>query len=248
MRSSSSVMLVKLIATIIGVLAIGWYLMMNIPPKSDTKMLSMEVGLIGLIIGIIGIWLGTIKIFKKSEKIPTLNTILIMTSILMLIAMTIIGGSKIDTGKQVPIEGLIEVMLYGIFMLSYMELGHAVIRFTAIEEQAKTQNLTDFSIAPVILNYFIWFPIIIGIVGAITFLILYSHYWVLTGIQAIHMIFGKSVELNSIYIFAITVTLIFVPIAIILAFIFGEGNLLKSTKTILIKATKKAEEESTVVK
>ena len=54
--------------------------------------------------------------------------------------------------------------------------------------------------------------------------------------------FAESIIFNSIYSVAIIIALIFIPLAIILAFLFGEGSLIKSTRTIVLEKEEKEDE------
>lgn len=233
--TSGSVYLLRAMASIMVILAFLIYFALIADPDASTWLMGLILLIAGLGIGVVGVWIGNIKLFKKREDI-TLNLIFLLISIILLVAGAVLSGSLIDTGKSIPISDLIFVLLYGFFMLSYIELSHASFRFTNIDDYSRTHELKGFSVGGVVNNYFFWYGLLMGIIIIVTFLILATHYGLLLAITETNEVFGSSIELNSIYIFAIAVALWFIPLGIFASVIFGEGSLIKSTRTIFIKS------------
>jgi hypothetical protein len=240
--TSGSVYLIRGLASVMLILTFLLYVILIADTESSNATIGLLLSIVGLALGFVGIWMGNVRFSKKLENMPG-NMIFLGISLIFLIAGAVVYGSKINTGSEIALADIVWVLLYGFFMLTYIELSHASLRFTDIDNYTRTHELKGFNVSGVVNNYFIWFGILMGVIITIAFLILATHYGLLIAIKATNEVFGSSVELNSIYIFAISVAIWFIPLGIFAAIIFGEGSLIKSTKTILIKTEKAPGEE-----
>jgi len=229
---------VKASAAVLGILILIWYIVfLSYADSPFWKMgISIIVGAIGLAIGIAGIFIGNISISRK-KNIPTLNIILIIVSIILLFTMPLLGSWEDPStfGKGLwDYFVMFKVLVFAIFFLCYIELSHASMRFSEIDEYATSHNIKDFNVKSVITNYFMWFGILMAIICALSLLILLLQIFLSGWIQASAPQFGYSVEYNSIYSILISVALIFIPIGIILSFVFGFKY--KSRRKIIVKS------------
>jgi hypothetical protein len=228
------------LASVMLVLSLVIYLVF-LAPSLDFS-ISLIIMIVGLVCGILGVWIGKMVVIPRLEN-WTLNVILLSLGVILFLAGAIGVGSKVDTGHEIAVSDLIMVLLFGFFTLAFIELTHAGWRFKEIDDYARTHELRGFNLSAVVNNYFMWFGILMGIIITLSFLILVTHYGLLLAISATNDVFGASIELNSIYVFAIAVAVWFIPMGIFAAIIFGEGSLISSTKTILIKSEKVPGEE-----
>jgi hypothetical protein len=233
---SQAVIGVKAGAAVMGILILIWYIVFLSYTDSPFWMMGIIVGAIGLAIGIAGIFIGKISISRK-KNIPTLNVILIILSIILLFTMPLLGSWEDPStfGKELwSYIVMFKVLIFAIFFLCYIELSHASMRFSEIDEYSTSHNIKDFSVNSVITNYFVWFGILVAIICALSLLILLLQIFLSGPIQASAPQFGYSVEYNSIYSILISIALIFVPIGIILSFVFGFKY--KSRRKIIVKS------------
>jgi hypothetical protein len=232
---SQGVIIVKVGAAVLGALVLIWYLAFIAYPESNYWLLGIALGAIGLGIGIAGIFLGNIKVSNK-RYMPPLNVILIIVSIIFLLIMPIFGSwEDPDTiGKALwEVGNMVMVLIFAIFFLCYVELAHASIRFSQVDEYATSHNLREFSVNSVVNNYFIWFGILISIITVISLIVLLLQIGLSGTIRDVAPQFGYSLEYNSIYSILISIAIIFVPIGIVTSFVYG--LFFKSRRSIVVK-------------
>ncbi len=233
---SQGVIGVKIGAAILSVLILIWYIIFLSYSESLYWMLGIIMGVVGLGIGIAGIFIGNIQLSKR-KNIPPLNVIFIILSIIFLLAMPILGSWEDPStiGKALWDYGImIKTLVLAVFFLCYIELCHASIRFSEVDDYATSHNLREFSVNSVIGNYFMWFGVLIAIITAISLLVLLLQVFLSGYVQAIAPQFGYSLEYNSIYSILISIALVFVPIGIVLSFVFG--FFFKSRRRIVVKS------------
>lgn len=240
--TSGSVWMLRIMGLVFLILSFLIYFGLLSNPDSSTLTIGLIIMVVGVGAGAGGLFAGNIKLAKNIEYM-TLNLVLLTVSIIFLVAGAVLMGCRVDTGNTIPISEIFFVLIYGFFSLSYIELSHASYRFTNIDEYTKTHELKGFSMSGVVTNYFTWFFILMAVVFILAFLIVATHYGILLMVSSTNEVFGASVELNSIYIFAIAVAIWFIPLGIFASIIFGEGSLIKSTRTILVKQEKVPGEE-----
>ena len=240
---SESVIAVKIAAAGVGVGVIIWYLIFLAYTDSPYTLLGLSYWLwgiifggIGLGIGIAGIFIGNLKISNR-PNMPTLNIILIILSIIFIFIMPIFGSWKdprtIGSGLW-NLPNLLNVLVFAVLALCYIELAHATARFSEIDNYATEHNLKEFNVSSVITNYFLWFAILMAVIVVISMIVLLLQLALSPVIKDTAPQFGHSLEYNSIYSILISIALVFVPIGIILAFVFG--HFFKSRRAIVVKS------------
>ncbi len=129
---------------------------------------------------------------------------------------------------------MVNVLIFAVFVVCYIELAHASIRFSQIDDYATSHNLKDFNVGSVVTNYFIWFGILIAVITLFSLFVLILQIIISGAIQDAAPQFRYSLEYNSIYSILISIALVFVPIGIILSFVYG--YLIKSHRKIVVKS------------
>jgi len=235
---------VRIAASIMAVLALIFlavFIANTEGTDPDMSIFTWVFGGIAVGLGVVGCWIKGIRISTK-KFIPPLNILLVMIGGVFFFIAPIFGlwgdgtyaaVSELSNGE------MLSIVLYAFFVLSFIEFGHASYRFGEISEYAHKQRLTDFSVDSVIGSYFIWYPILMGAIILVSFVILRLNTWVLIPLmERSAPAFAESIEITSVYGMAISMALILVPIGIILVFVFGEGSLIGSSKTVLVKSQK----------
>ncbi|WP_455392377.1 hypothetical protein [[Eubacterium] cellulosolvens] len=230
---SQAVIGVKVAAAVFGVLILVFYLLLLANTDSPYYLIGIVFGVIGLAIGIAGIFIGNIKISKR-KNIPTLNIILIIISFIFLFGMPVLGSWGASREDLWDVFKMFMVLIFGVFFLCYIELCHASLRFSEIDEYAVSHNIRDFSVNAVIGNYFMWFGILIAIITLLSALVLMLQILLAPIIEGAAPALGNSLEYNSIISILISVAIIFIPIGIVLAFVFG--FFFKSQRSIVVKS------------
>jgi hypothetical protein len=234
---SSGVLTVKVLAMVMIFLSILWYYIFISYSDSDFIFTSYIIAGVTIGVGVLGVWMGNFKITSRAG-IPSLNTIFIMASIFLLFLIPVLGSWQ-DTrtlGEMFDSEFFIlNISLYAFFSISYIEFSHAAIRFSQIDQYAKSQNIEDFSVNPVIWNYFFWYGILFVVIYAFMLVVIFLRWGYMPALEESAPQFANSIEMNSVYSIALSIGLIFVPIAAILSYVFGAGSLIKTTKEVIVK-------------
>lgn len=234
---SSGVITVKVLALVMIFLSILWYYIFISYSDSDFLFTSYIIAGVTIGLGVLGVFMGNVKISRR-EGIPSLNAIFIMISIFFLFLIPALGSWQ-DTrtlGEMFDSEFFIlNISLYAFFSISYIEFSHASIRFSQIDQYAKSQNIEDFSVNPVIWNYFFWYGILFVVIYAFMLAVIFLRWGYMPALEESAPQFANSIEMNSVYSIALSIGLIFVPIAAILSYIFGAGSLIKTTKEVIVK-------------
>ena len=234
---STGVILVKLLALVMMFLSILWYYIFISFADSDLIVMSYIMAGVAIGLGAVGVFMGNVHISRR-EGIPTLNSIMIMISIVFLFLVPVLGSWQ-DTRSLGEMFAdalfIIHISLYAFFAISYIEFSHAAVRFSQIDQYAKSQNIEDFSVNPVIWNYFFWYGLLFVIIYAFLLGVIFLRWAYMPALEESAPQFANSIEMNSVYSIALSIGLIFVPIAAILAYIFGSGSLIKTTKEVIVK-------------
>ena len=233
---SQGVIGIKIGAAVLGILVLIWYIVFLSYSESPYWLVGIIFGVIALGIGIAGIFIGNLKISRK-KYVPSLNIILIMLSIFFLLAMPIFGSWEDPNtiGEALwNVNNMVLVLIFGIFILCYIELAHASIRFSEIDDYATSHNIRDFNVNSVINNYFIWFGILMAIIFIISLSVLLLQLGLSGYIKDVAPQFGYSLEYNSVISVLISIALVFVPIGLVLTFVFG--YFVKSRRSIVVKS------------
>ena len=232
---SPSVIGIKAAAAAIGVVMFGLYAGLIAYPESEFWMIGIVLGLVGVILGVIGIFLGNMRI-SPIKWVPPINILLIIVSIILILAMPIFGSWQDPNtiGESLwKIGNLVNVLIFAILFLCYVELAHASIRFSQIDEYSISHNLKEFNVSSVIINYAMWIAILMVIIALISACVLLLQVGLSVIIRDVAPQFGYSLEYNSIYSILISIAIIFVPIGIVTAFVYG--TFVKSRRAIVVK-------------
>ncbi len=232
---SQSVIGIKVAGAVLGIIVLIYYVLLVSYFESPLWVIGIIFGGIGIGIGIAGIFIGNLKISNK-RYMPTLNIMLIIISIIFLFIMPIFGNwedpNTLGSNLWNPVTMFL-YLLYAIFMVCYIELAHASIRFSQIDDYSSSHSLQDFNVNSVVNNYYMWFGILIAIVFIVSLVVLMLQLILAGIIQDTSPQFGFSLEYNSIFSILYSIAIVFVPIGIILTFIFN--YLVKSRRKIVVK-------------
>ena len=232
---SQSVIAVKLTGAILAIIVLIVYLFIISYYDSPFWVFAVVFGGIGVGLGIAGIFVGNLKISKK-PNIPTLNIILIIISIIFLLLMPVFGNwnDPNTIGDKIwNVWNILEYLAFALLLVGYIELAHASIRFSQIDDYVTSHNIQEFSVGSVITNYTMWLVILMILVFIMSLCVLILPLGLANIIKSTAPQFGYSLEYNSPYAILISIALVFVPIGIILTFIFG--YLVKSRRSIVVK-------------
>jgi len=224
---AGEVILIRIIALVYGVIALLIIILGLTSFDFSTRVIIGIIILgIGFLVSVVGVMLGTIKL-SENPVIPSLNGMLIVFAVLMFIAGIIIivyGNKSYMDMREMSLLNLAVIILATIFILAYIESMHAVLRFTEIAEYAASHGLVEFSVKPVIFNYLVWsFILYVGILICTGF-VLGLDILLKLMISPFSPQFIDSIIMNSAYSLAITMFIIFLPIVVILTFIFSSSK------------------------
>lgn len=224
---AGEVILIRIVALIYGVIALLIIILGLTSFDFSTRVIIGIVILgIGFLLSVVGVMLGTIKL-SENPAIPSLNAILIILAVLLFIAGIIIivyGNKSYMDMREMSILNLAVIILATIFILAYIESMHAVLRFTEIAEYAASHGLVEFSVKPVVFNYLIWSFILYVGIFICTGLVLGLDILLKLMISPFSPQFIDSIIMNSAYSLAITMFIVFLPIVVILTFIFASSK------------------------
>ena len=241
---STGVVTVKALAMVMILLAVLWYYIFIVSPDSPHLITSYIFAGAAIGIGVASVWMGNVRISRRAG-IPTLNSIMVMVSILLLFIVPILGSWQDPRSLGEMFEDpmfIIYISLFALFTLSYIEFSHATIRFSQIDQYAKSQNIEDFSVNPVIWNYFIWYGILTVIIYFFLLGVIFLRWAYMPALEDTAPQFANSIEMNSVYSIVLSIGIIFIPITAVMAYIFGAGSLIKTTKEVIVKGSETEEE------
>jgi hypothetical protein len=232
---SQSVIGIKAGAAVLAILVLIIYILLISYFDSPYWVFGIIFGGIGVGLGIAGVFVGNLKISRK-RYVPSLNILLIIISIIFMLIMPIFGNWEDPgtIGKSLwDFFTMFKYLIFAIIMLCYIELAHASIRFSQIDDYSTSHNLKEFNINAVINNYFMWFGILVTVVFVLSLVVIMLQVILSGVITDAAPQFGNSLEYNSPYSLLMSIAIVFVPIGIILTFVFN--YMVKSKRTIVVK-------------
>lgn len=152
------------------------------------------------------------------------NTLLQVSGIISLLAGVIhIGFSNRDLIfiDDVSLGTWIILAVFAISFMLFMELNHAAQRFNEIIHYAKKKAHGEFSLTPVINNYYIMGFILMLIVFGSSIVLLVVNYFVRLLTPFFNEQLGDSVMLNSVYSLYMTSMVLIVPLVILMVLYFS---------------------------
>ncbi len=235
---------VMLIVTVVIQFVIGTF-SGGLDMENTGQILSLVFGAGAIGVGMLGIWI-KLSLEEAEEARFTFKDITLAASIACIVLSAAFGPfmshefiEAASIELSVLLSMLVQVLVFAVAFLWYIELAHATVRFDKMEQFVLTWNVKDFKIKDVGRSYFIGSAIIIPIVFGITFGVLALS----KGIIALAPpLISSSIEFNSIYGIVAVTALIFVPVAIILNFIFGWEGYQKATRRIFAKEEEEEDE------
>jgi len=184
------------------------------------------VGVLLMIVGVIVTFVGQLttpyELFP-SEKLPKLNNLLMIVGIgLTFGGIVLLGANNVELSdpSQLSLRQYVVLATLGIVFVLYMEYNHASMRFDSVLTSATRYSKEVFDIKPVLNNYFKMGTLLLATIYALTILLLSLNFVIRKLALAVNPQFGHSVILHSVYVMAITLAIVFVPIGIFLLYYF----------------------------
>lgn len=206
-----------------------------IATSTDTVVFLLGYGFLALLatVGLLlSYYLTSLKILKwMNQDIPT--TMYVAGAIATIVGMTMLGfnNSRLLDIETLTIGNWIILFLFAMSYLLFLELNHGAQRFNEIISYAKEKAVGDFSLTPVINNYYILGAILMIIVGVVTIVFLLINLFMRWVTPLINTQLADSVMMNTVYSVVFTIAAILIPLGIILTLFFN------------YRAKKEAEEE-----
>lgn len=186
----------------------------------------MTLGVALMIAGVLVTFLGQLttpyEIFP-SEKFPKLNNLLLIIGIgLTFAGIAVLGANNAELADPSELSKGQYLLLatLGVVFVLYIEYNHASMRFDTVLTSATMHAKEIFDIKPVLRNYFVMGTLLLGVIYAVTILLLAMNFIIRRIALAVNPQFGHSVVLHSVYVMAITLALVFVPLGIFLLYYF----------------------------
>lgn len=174
---------------------------------------------------IVTFYLTSFKILKwMNTDLPTFLYV-------MAIISTVIGIADIgfNNGALLMIDDLsfitwIWLFLFGMSYILFLELNHGAQSFNEIVQYAKQQSVGDFSLTPVINNYYIMGFILMVIIGGATLVVLLINWFIRWVMPFFSPQMASSLMVNTVYSVVFTLAAIFIPLSIVLILFFEYKN------------------------
>ncbi len=199
-----------------------------IATSTDTLIFLLTYGFLALMatVGLLlSYYLTSLKILKwMNQDVPT--TMYVAGVIATIVGMTMLGfnNSRLLDIETLTIGHWIVLFLFAMSYLLFLELNNGAQRFNEIISYAKEQAVGDFSLTPVINNYYILGAILMIIVGVVMIVFLLINLFMRWVTPLINAQLADSVMMNTVYSVVFTITAILVPLGIILTLFFNYRN------------------------
>lgn len=253
-QGTSAVVPIRIMALIVLIAAVGIQFAIGtlgngINFEDTNQILSLVFGIAAIGTGFVGIWL-KLGLSVGERHLFSMKDVMLSASIVCLILSAAFGpvlgrefieASTVDIGTLLGM--LLKILVFAIMFLWYIELAHATVRFDEMEQFVLHWGIKDFQIKDVQRSYYVWSGIIVPVVFGITFGVLALSKGLFSFAPPV---ISTSVEFNSIYGIAAVTALVFVPLAIVLNFVFGWEGYQKATRAVFKKGEEEDEEEGAV--
>ncbi|MCD6383703.1 MAG: hypothetical protein J7L88_04505 [Thermoplasmata archaeon] len=178
--------------------------------------------LIGIILALFGQLLTPYTIFP-SEKLPKLNALFLLIGTGLVVAgIAILGANNAELSdpSQLSFGQYLLLTVLGITFVLFIEYNHASLRFDDVLDSATRHSQEVFDVGPVLKNYYkAGSTLMVFIAGATLLLLVFNSILRWAALSA-NPQFGHSVVLHSVYVMAITLAIVFVPLGIFLLYYF----------------------------
>jgi len=164
----------------------------------------------------------TIKIVNWMNQ--TMNTFLLVAGIGATLASIIHMGFSNSELIFIDKLSFVDWLLVAVFAFNYLlfiELNHAAHRFNEIISYAKKKAVGEFSLTPVINNYYIMGFILMVIILVAFLVLLVVNYFLRWVAPVFNEQLAESLMMNSVYSLFLTSMLILVPIFILMILFFS---------------------------
>ena len=164
----------------------------------------------------------TIKIVNWMNQ--TMNTFLLVAGIGATLASIIHMGFSNSELIFIDKLSFVDWLLVAVFAFNYLlfiELNHAAHRFNEIISYAKKKAVGEFSLTPVINNYYIMGFILMVIINVAFLVLLVVNFFLRWVSPFFNETLSSSVMMNSVYSLFLTSMLILVPLFILMILFFS---------------------------
>lgn len=195
---------------------------------------AIGLTVVGMVLGFMSI----LRVFRGAGIRNIIGLVVTVLSPMMIIFGAAARGPVISVGSMSTLELALSIV-FAVFFLLYIEYLHASKRFTDIGEMAIRRNLKEFDFGHVV-NHYIAFGFAMLILVLVIAMAVVGLQMLLT--RSVFEQFGRSVEVNSVFGFAMAEAVFFGLLGIVLAVIFGGKEYVKSIKTAASYSRKKLDE------
>ncbi|MGA1822547.1 MAG: hypothetical protein ACMUIG_08465 [Thermoplasmatota archaeon] len=172
---------------------------------------------------IVTFYLTSFKILKwMNTDLPTF--LYVMAIITTVIGIADIGNSALLKIDEYTFWTWMWLFLFGMSYILFLELNHGAHSFNEIVQYAKKQSVGDFSLTPVINNYYIMGFILMVIIGGATLVVLLINWFIRWVMPFFSPQMAESLMGNSVYSVVFTLATIFIPLSIVLILFFEYKN------------------------
>jgi hypothetical protein len=172
---------------------------------------------------IVTFYLTSFKILKwMNTDLPTF--LYVMAVITTVIGFADIGNHAILNIDNYSFWKWIWLFCFGMCYFLFLELNHGAHSFNEIVQYAKKQSVGDFSLTPVINNYYIMGFILMVIIGGATLVVLLINWFVRWVMPFFSEQMANSLMGTSAYSVVFTLAAIFIPLSIVLILFFEYKN------------------------
>jgi len=227
----------KVMAVIFMIICLILNFVFLIYDPGTQQMVPEQLGTIGgiaaIVLSIIGVVFGFMAVYVKlRQKVGPypLQTFMMLLSPLFLLIGAGVKPTIMNVGPVDPMD-LILALIFGVFFILYIEYLHAVFRFNAIGKMAIERNLKDFDFGHVIRHYMGFGGGVLGIIIALSLVVVFLRDMFLTMMASTPQV-TNSVEMNSVYGLAISSSIIFTILGIVLSFWFGSRDYAASIRAV----------------
>lgn len=209
--------MLKILGLLMGFIVVGITLAIT-----GFELVGALLMIIGVLITFVGQLTTPYELFP-SEKLPKLNNLLMIIGVgLTFSGIAIMGANNVELSdpSQLSFGQYFILATLGIVFVLYIEYNHASMRFDTVLTSAGMHSKDVFDIKPVLNNYFKMGTLLLGVIYALTILLLSLNFIIRKVALAVNPQFGHSVILHSIYIMAVTLAIVFIPLGIFLLYYF----------------------------
>jgi hypothetical protein len=174
---------------------------------------------------IVTFYLTNFKILKwMNTDMPTfLYVMAIISTVIGIVDIGFNNSALLDVSDYTFMTW-IWLFLFGMSYILFIELNHGAQSFNEIVQYAKQQSVGDFSLTPVINNYYIMGFILMVIIGGATLVVLLINWFIRWVMPFFSPQMANSLMATTVYSLVFTLAAIFIPLSIVLILFFEYKN------------------------